>query len=77
MNMPRFTAEASLYQTCNHYHVAATRDLGDGNTTVTPQGCGFPEIFTCALFVSTATVVCGGACASGIFPACLGCVLTV
>jgi hypothetical protein len=41
MNMPRFTAEASLYHTNNHYQcVAGGSFLSDGKTTVTPQDSG-------------------------------------
>jgi hypothetical protein len=38
MNMPSFTADASLYQARNHYRSAAAgRFLDSGGTTVTPQ----------------------------------------
>ena len=42
MLLPGFTAERSLYKTNNHYQFAAGGSvLSDGNTTVTPQACGW------------------------------------
>ena len=40
MNMPGFTAEASLYQTSVHY--VGSNDVGclSNGTVVSPQGCG-------------------------------------
>jgi hypothetical protein len=78
MALPGYAAEASLYKTSNHYHVTATSGiLSDGNTTVTPQGCGIGQAIGCFAFVAGVTIVCGGACASGIVPACVACVLGV
>jgi hypothetical protein len=81
MNMPGFTAETSLYQTNNHYRFAAGGSfLSNGNTTVTPQGCGVIEGIACgfviAICLPVVAVVCGVdpdpiACA-GAWAACLG-----
>jgi hypothetical protein len=44
MNMPRFTADASLYRSSRHYWFAAGGScLTNGNTTVTLQECGWFE----------------------------------
>src|SRR5262245_46476067 len=60
MTMPRFAAEASLYQTNNRYRFAAGgSSLSDGTTAVTPQGCGL----SCAIATVGIGIVCGGACA--------------
>lgn len=82
MNMPGFTAEASLYHTNNHYRFAAGGSfLSDGNTTVTPQGCGIIEFAECALYVGTVSLVCGAFCAAAAalgppgWAACFSCVV--
>ena len=73
MNMPGFTAEASLYKTSNHYRFAAGGSfLSDGKTTVTLQGCGFVERIVCGSAIVGGTVLCTSACLSGPAP-CAAC----
>src|SRR5215469_14344976 len=72
MNMPGMAAEASVYKTNNHY--TSGRDFSNNlYTTVTPQGCGLGDFFSCLTFVAAAEVVCSFACgaciASGFDPA--------
>lgn len=63
MNMPRFTAEASLYQTNNHYRSTAGRSfLSDGNTTVTPQDCGWLKGGACGIVIGGGVTVCTASC---------------
>jgi hypothetical protein len=73
MNMPRFTAEASLYHTNNHYWSAGGSFLSDGNTTVTPQGCGIFEKLRCGFFVGLGVAGCTALCLDGGPPACAAC----
>ena len=64
MNMPGFTAETSLYQTNNHYRgTAGGSVLSNGNTTITPQGCGVLEGIVCAGVVVGVVGLCGFLCA--------------
>lgn len=67
MNMPAFTAEASLYQTINHYQSAAGGSyLLNGNpTSVTPQACGWIKGGVCGTFIAGGTVLCVSACLAG------------
>jgi hypothetical protein len=59
MNMPAFTAEASLYQTNNHYRFGAGWSfLCDGNLIVTPQGCGWIEGIVCGGAIAGSIVLC-------------------
>lgn len=74
MNMPRFTAEASLYQTNNHYRFAASGSfLSDGNTTVTLQGCGWVKGAVCGGFITAGTGLCTLTCLTGGPALCAGC----
>ena len=69
MNMPGMAAEASVYQTNNHY--TSGRDFSNNlYTTVTPQDCGFSEFFSCLAAETLTGLVCGflcGACIAGFF----------
>jgi hypothetical protein len=66
MNMPRFTAEASLYQTNNHYRFTAGGGyLSNGSTTVTPQGCGWFEGGVCGTFITAGILSCTASCVAG------------
>src|SRR5262245_1655633 len=63
MTMPRFTAEASLYQTNNHYRFATGGSfLSTGNTTVIPQGCGLLQTALCTASVAGGIALCTGIC---------------
>jgi len=73
MNIPKFTAEASLYQTSNHYRFAAGgNSLNDGKTTVIPQGCNFIEAGVCGGAVVGVGALCLSACIAGPVP-CAAC----
>ena len=73
MNIPSFTAEASLYQTKNHYRGAVSGSFqGAGNATVTPQACGWIKGITCGAAIAGGTALCTAACLSGP-AACAGC----
>ena len=68
MNIPGFVAGTSLYQTNNHYRVAAGGSFpSDGKTTVTPQGCGLLELGTCLGQIGVCIPLVGAACASDPF----------
>jgi hypothetical protein len=74
MDIPGFAAERSLYQTKNHYWLAA--DGGSrisGNETVTPQGCGFVEGLVCGALIPIATTFCVGTCVESGGLACAAC----
>jgi hypothetical protein len=72
MNMPAFTAEASLYQTNNHYRFAVGGSfLSDGNTTVTPQACGWFKGIICGAAIAGGSVLCIDACLAGPAPCAL------
>jgi hypothetical protein len=63
MNIPRFTAEASLYRTSNQYNSSAGGSfLSTGNTTITPQGCGWIKGGICGFFIAGGAVVCTASC---------------
>jgi hypothetical protein len=62
MNMPSFTAEASLYQTNNHFQSAGGNFPSDGNTTVTPQACGWIKGGICGTVIAGGIVVCTASC---------------
>jgi hypothetical protein len=65
MNMPGFTAETSLYQTNNHYRFAAAGNfLSNGNTTVTPQGCGLFELAACGFQIGICIPIVAVSCNS-------------
>lgn len=72
MNIPRFSAEASLYKTDNRYAQSAYGGvLIDGSTTVVPQGdCGAWKFFGCIFAVGVCTTGC--VVAGPAFPICLG-----
>jgi hypothetical protein len=73
MNMPSFTADASLYQARNHYRsTAAGRFLDDGRATVTPQACGLAKGIICGTFIGAGAAACAAFCFSGPVP-CAGC----
>ncbi len=66
MKMPGFTAEASLYQAINHYRSPAGGSfLVNGNTTITPQACGWVKGGVCGTFIAGGTVLCVSACLGG------------
>ncbi len=45
MNLPEFTAEASLYRITRHYHMAGTPDVMAGRSQVVPHlQPGYPGI---------------------------------
>jgi hypothetical protein len=74
MNMPSFTADASLYQARNHYRSAAAgRFLDDGRATVTPQGCGWVEGGLCGTLIGVGAVACAALCLEGGPGPCAGC----
>ncbi len=75
MNMPRLTAEASLYQTNNHYcqFAAGGSVLSAGNTTVTLQACGWFKGILCSAATAAGSLICYGACITGGPAACYGC----
>jgi hypothetical protein len=63
MNMPRFTAETSLYKTHNHYRSAGGSLPSNGNTTVIPQACRWwAEGPVCAGVIAGGSVVCTASC---------------
>src|SRR5262245_47268418 len=62
MNIPRYTAEASLYQSNNHYRSDGGSFLDQGITTVTPQGCGIAQTVTCIPIVVGGIPVCTASC---------------
>ncbi len=66
MNMPRFTAEASFYQTNNHYRLAAGNFLSNGDAAITPQGCGLFELATCGFSIAICIPLVAEACASDL-----------
>jgi hypothetical protein len=73
MIMPGFTAEASLYQTNNHYRCAAGGSfLNDGNTAVIPQDCGLARGIACGGLITLGAAACTAFCFSGPGP-CIGC----
>jgi hypothetical protein len=62
MNMPGFTAEASLYQTSEHFQMVSGQE-GFAEQTVVPQnvnGCYWRR--TCTLFLCVCRKVC---CSNG------------
>jgi hypothetical protein len=61
MNLPGFTAEASLYKTNGHYRSSAGSFSADGNA-VAPQGCGFVKGITCGAVIAGGVVVCTASC---------------
>jgi hypothetical protein len=61
MNLPGFTAEASLYKTNNRYRSSAGGFSADGNA-VAPQDCGFTKGLFCGTFIAGGTVVCTASC---------------
>jgi hypothetical protein len=79
MTMPGFTAEASLYQTSNHYRFAAGGSLLDDGTTVSLQGCGFVDEIKCGIFVAAGVTGCSLLCVGAVvagpaaIAACVGC----
>jgi hypothetical protein len=63
MNMPRLSAEASLYQSGNHYRSArGTSYAGSGAPAVTPQDCGFTQGIACGTLIAGGVVVCTASC---------------
>src|SRR4051794_18857325 len=77
MNLPSFTAEASLYRTNNHYRFAAGGSFpGAENTTVIPQGCGLFKGIFCGVAIATGTAACTAFCLSGPAP-CFACWTTL
>jgi hypothetical protein len=74
MHIPGYTAEASLYKTNNHYRFAAGGSfLSNGNTTVTPQDCGWVKGITCGVSIPFGIALCTGICVSGGPALCYGC----
>jgi hypothetical protein len=67
MNIPGYTAEASVYKTNNHYRLTAGGSFpSDGNTTVTPQDCSwFFELPICAGVIAGGVAVCTASCLAG------------
>jgi hypothetical protein len=64
--LPGFTAEASLYQTNNHYRSAAGGSvLRDGNATVTPQDCGWIKGSICGGWIAAGIPFCSASCVIG------------
>ena len=70
--MPGFAGEASVYQTINHYRSAGKNFQSVGNTTVTPQGCGWIKGGVCGAAIAGGTVLCTSACLGGPAP-CVAC----
>jgi hypothetical protein len=74
VTVPGFTAEASLYQTNNHYRAVVGSFLSDGNTTVTPQDCGWVKGGLCGVVIVGGTAACTAVClAPGGQTACYWC----
>src|SRR5690349_15946600 len=80
MNMPSFTAEASLYRTSNRYLSAVGGSFPSGGyTVVNLQGCGVWDTIKCGVFVAAGitgcSLLCVGAIAAGpaAIAACVGC----
>jgi hypothetical protein len=71
MNVPAFTAEASLYQTRNKYRFAGGDFRGDGNAVV-PQDCGLFKEILCSAYVGAGIVFCAADCAIGVAAGPLG-----
>jgi hypothetical protein len=61
MNLPSFTAEASLYKTANRYRGSAGSFASDGNV-VAAQDCGFTTGLVCGTFITGGVVVCTASC---------------
>jgi hypothetical protein len=77
MQLPNFTAEASIYQTKSHYrHIAGGSHLVYGNGNIFPQDCGFftGTFWFCLATVASTTAACALLCLDGGPQACGVCV---
>jgi hypothetical protein len=69
MQLPNFTAEASIYQTTSHYRLTAGGDLlAHGNGNVVPQDCGWFQGIFCGVVVAATTAACSALCFGGPLP---------
>src|SRR5262245_20261693 len=67
MQLPNFTAEASIYHTTVHYrHTAGGSLLAHDNGNVIPQDCGLFKGIFCGVTVGATTVACGAICAEAV-----------
>jgi len=62
MNMPGYTADASVYQTTNPYRSTGGTSLTDGSTIVAPQGCGLGRGALCGGGIALGSALCVGFC---------------
>jgi hypothetical protein len=74
MTVPGFNAEASLYETSEHYRLSGGGLTRNGTDAVVPQGCGFFDFLTCVGFAGTCIALCYEACTAGGPVACAACV---
>jgi hypothetical protein len=69
MQLPNFTAEASIYQTTSHYRLTAGGDvLAHRNGNVVPQDCGWFQGIFCGVVVLATTAACSALCFGGPIP---------
>ena len=68
MNMPRFTAEASLYKTSGHYRIAGTSNALVGSPGVLPQLRNQDDWTTDKVCTACGCTVRGFACDCGLRP---------
>ena len=66
MQMPGFTAEASMYRTTNLYRSSAAAGLArDGTTGVLPQDSGIGRGILCGTLIATGAAACTALCFGG------------
>lgn len=73
MQMPGFTAEASMYRSKNLYQSSAAAGLlRDSGTGVVPQDCGWASGILCGTLIGVGAAACTAFCFSGPGP-CAAC----
>src|SRR5271166_2925809 len=73
MQMPGFTAEASMYRTTNLYRSSAAAGLArEATAGVLPQDCGIGRGILCGTLIATGAAACTALCFGGPAP-CAAC----